>query len=36
MTLLGKANWWAPRFMRGRPAPVEQAPEEVRELTVVG
>src|SRR6266536_1032326 len=35
MTLLGKANWWAPRFMRGRaPQPVEVAPEP--ELVAVG
>jgi RND superfamily putative drug exporter len=35
MTLLGQANWWAPRFMRGRPAPAAPV-EEVRELTMVG
>jgi putative drug exporter of the RND superfamily len=37
MTMLGNANWWAPRFMR---RPVESAPSpapaEVPELTVVG
>ncbi|WP_432978696.1 MMPL family transporter [Dactylosporangium sp. CA-233914] len=25
MTLLGDANWWAPRFMRGRPRPAHRA-----------
>jgi RND superfamily putative drug exporter len=25
MTLLGDANWWAPRFMRRRPAPAHRA-----------
>jgi RND superfamily putative drug exporter len=27
MTLLGNANWWAPRFMRPRPAPAHRARE---------
>jgi RND superfamily putative drug exporter len=37
MTLLGKANWWAPRFMRGSAVEAEPArEEEIRELTVVG
>ncbi|MGI5236669.1 MMPL family transporter [Dactylosporangium sp. CA-139066] len=27
MTLLGNANWWAPRFMRPRPQPQHRAPE---------
>jgi hypothetical protein len=31
MTMLGRANWWAPRFMR--PAPV--APVVERELELV-
>jgi RND superfamily putative drug exporter len=26
MALLGKANWWAPEWMRGRPAPKHAAP----------
>jgi RND superfamily putative drug exporter len=34
MTALGKANWWAPRFMRpATPAPEQREPE--RELTLV-
>jgi RND superfamily putative drug exporter len=33
MTTLGKANWWAPRFMRERPvAQVSAPPEPEREL----
>jgi putative drug exporter of the RND superfamily len=38
MTLLGKANWWAPRFLRGAAgAPAVVAPEAVErpELTLV-
>jgi RND superfamily putative drug exporter len=34
MTLLGNANWWAPRFLRRAPRPVEAATEE-RELLPV-
>ncbi|TDO35701.1 RND superfamily putative drug exporter [Kribbella sp. VKM Ac-2527] len=39
MILLGEANWWAPRWLRGRPAKhaaPTAAPEEERELTPVG
>jgi RND superfamily putative drug exporter len=33
MTLLGKANWWAPKFLRERPAPRHaDTAEEPREL----
>jgi RND superfamily putative drug exporter len=32
MTLLGDANWWAPRFMRRRPAPAHRAREVEGEL----
>ncbi|MFD0584625.1 MMPL family transporter [Dactylosporangium darangshiense] len=32
MTLLGNANWWAPRFMRRRPAPAHRAREVDGEL----
>ncbi|GLH96151.1 MMPL family transporter [Phytohabitans aurantiacus] len=33
MTLLGKANWWAPKFLRERPAPRHaDTSEEPREL----
>ncbi|HET9518559.1 MAG TPA: MMPL family transporter [Actinoplanes sp.] len=33
MTLLGEKNWWAPSFLRPKPAP--EAPEPVRELATV-
>ncbi|TCC18276.1 MMPL family transporter [Kribbella speibonae] len=40
MTLLGDANWWAPKWLRGNTAkhatPTPPAPEEERELTPVG
>ena len=39
MTLLGDANWWAPKWLRGKPgkhAIQPPAPEEERELTPVG
>jgi RND superfamily putative drug exporter len=40
MALLGRANWWAPRFMRARDAgtaaPVEVEAAERPELTPVG
>ncbi|TCC39407.1 MMPL family transporter [Kribbella sindirgiensis] len=40
MTLLGDANWWAPKWLRGKTAkhatPTPPAPEEERELTPVG
>ncbi|WP_460653794.1 MMPL family transporter [Kribbella endophytica] len=38
MTLLGEANWWAPKWLRRTPPKhaVTQAPEEERELTPVG
>lgn len=39
MTLLGDANWWAPKWMRGKQpkhAAPTVAPEEERELTPVG
>ncbi|HTJ33149.1 MAG TPA: MMPL family transporter [Dactylosporangium sp.] len=32
MTLLGNANWWAPRFMRRRPVPAHRAREVDGEL----
>jgi RND superfamily putative drug exporter len=32
MTLLGNANWWAPRFMRRRPRPAHRAPVLEEEL----
>jgi RND superfamily putative drug exporter len=32
MTLLGNANWWAPRFLRRRPTEPAPAPEPRREL----
>jgi RND superfamily putative drug exporter len=35
MALLGKANWWAPRFLRGRP-PVRPVTEPAREPVAVG
>ncbi|MEV1328871.1 MMPL family transporter [Micromonospora costi] len=36
MTLLGDANWWAPRFLRGRPAGTRiDPPEPERELVGV-
>ncbi|MEH1130185.1 MMPL family transporter [Micromonospora sp. CPCC 206061] len=36
MTLLGKANWWAPKFLRERPAPRHaDTSEEPRELVGV-
>jgi putative drug exporter of the RND superfamily len=36
MTVLGRANWWAPRFMRGRaPAAVQPQAVAPRELTGV-
>ncbi|MGY0233958.1 MMPL family transporter [Longispora urticae] len=34
MTLLGRANWWAPKFLRPKAAPAAPAPE--RELSPVG
>ncbi|MEV5964091.1 MMPL family transporter [Kribbella sp. NPDC051952] len=39
MTLLGDANWWAPKWLRPKPAKHAMqppAPEEERELTPVG
>jgi RND superfamily putative drug exporter len=42
MTLLGNANWWAPRFLRvrerrhGAPVPAAQRPAPEPELTGVG
>jgi len=39
MTLLGDANWWAPKWLRHKPAKhaiQPPAPEEERELTPVG
>jgi RND superfamily putative drug exporter len=40
MTLLGDANWWAPKWLRPKAAkhaaPTPPAPEEERELTPVG
>jgi RND superfamily putative drug exporter len=40
MTLLGEANWWAPKWLRRNPAkhaaPTPPAPEDERELTPVG
>ena len=39
MILLGEANWWAPKWLRGRGAKhatPTAAPEEERELTPVG
>ncbi|WBQ07086.1 MMPL family transporter [Kribbella sp. CA-293567] len=39
MTLLGDANWWAPKWLRSKPAKhaaPAAAPEEERELTPVG
>jgi putative drug exporter of the RND superfamily len=36
MTLLGDANWWAPRFLRGRPKPPEGRPAERHEPELVG
>jgi RND superfamily putative drug exporter len=40
MTLLGDANWWAPRWLRPKPAKhaavPPAAPEEERELTPIG
>jgi RND superfamily putative drug exporter len=37
MTLLGDANWWAPRWLRGNTAKhATPTPEEERELTPVG
>jgi RND superfamily putative drug exporter len=38
MTLLGKANWWAPRFLRRRVEPIggASADTEERELAAVG
>ena len=40
MTLLGDANWWAPKWLRSNTAkhatPTPPAPEEERELTPVG
>ena len=39
MTLLGDANWWAPKWLRGKSAKhavQPPAPEEERELTPVG
>jgi RND superfamily putative drug exporter len=35
MTLLGEANWWAPKFLRKRPAPEPVAEEPQRELVGV-
>ncbi|MDX6291249.1 MAG: putative drug exporter of the superfamily [Kribbellaceae bacterium] len=37
MILLGEANWWAPKWLRMKPAKhAASAPEEERELTPVG
>jgi putative drug exporter of the RND superfamily len=38
MTLLGRWNWWAPRFLRERPAPVPPMVDErpTPELAPVG
>jgi putative drug exporter of the RND superfamily len=36
MILLGKANWWAPRFLRGRPARPEPAPAGQAEPELAG
>jgi RND superfamily putative drug exporter len=37
MILLGEANWWAPKWLRPKPAKhAAPAPEEERELTPVG
>ena len=39
MTLLGDANWWAPKWLRGKQAKHAAPPaprEEERELTPVG
>jgi RND superfamily putative drug exporter len=40
MTLLGDANWWAPKWLRGNhakhAAPTTPAPDQDRELTPVG
>ncbi|SDY55114.1 putative drug exporter of the RND superfamily [Micromonospora pattaloongensis] len=36
MTLLGKANWWAPRFLRERPAPVVDVAAPTPEPELVG
>jgi len=35
MALLGNANWWAPRFLRERPAPKHAEPEPAPELVGV-
>ena len=32
MSLLGEANWWAPKFLRKRPAPEPVVDEPQREL----
>jgi hypothetical protein len=36
MTTLGKANWWAPRFMRERPRGRHEAVEAEREPELAG
>ncbi|MGZ0151761.1 MMPL family transporter [Kribbella sp. WER1] len=36
MTLLGEANWWAPKWLRPKPAKHAATPEPERELTPVG
>lgn len=36
MTLLGRANWWAPRFLRGRDTRRPQATDPARELVGIG
>jgi len=36
MTLLGNANWWAPRFLRGRQKPPEDRPAGRPEPELVG
>ena len=35
MSLLGEANWWAPKFLRKRPAPPDAVEEPQRELVGV-
>jgi hypothetical protein len=35
MSLLGEANWWAPKFLRKRPGPPDVVEEPQKELVGV-